>query len=179
MRKKLSALVLFTALIGGMFGVGLPMASAAPATATVHAVSAGMSAPVDAAVPEQRQVAAQQVYFHNYYESTVWVALVYYNEDYCRYNGGWATQGWYAVPFGQSVALLTMGSVHVFNFYAYSEDGQKVWDGSGATPGHTILINSSSAFLSCLTTPHPSWRSVVTRYVTTGTEPTYTYPLYA
>jgi hypothetical protein len=181
MRKKLSALVLFTALIGGIFGVGLPTASAAPAPATVHAVSVGMSAPVDAPVTGQRQAGEQEVYFHNYYESTVWVALAYYNEDYCRHNGGWATQGWYEVPFGKSVDLLTTGSLHAFNFYAYSEDGQIIWDGEdpGATPGNTILVNPSAAFLSCLTTPHAGWQSVVTRYVYTGTGPTYTYDLYA
>jgi uncharacterized membrane protein len=176
MRRKWPALVLFAALTGALFGVGLPTASAAPATTTVHAVSVGMSTPVDATVPDQHS-AAQQIYFHNYYESTVWVSLGYRDQAHCRYNGGWATQGWWPVPFGQSVRLLTT-SDQAFEFYAYSEDGQRVWDGTGATPGHTILVNRSAAFFSCLTTPHPGWDSVVTRYVYTGNQPSYTYDLF-
>ncbi|MCW2675916.1 MAG: hypothetical protein JWR70_956 [Modestobacter sp.] len=166
MRRKWSALVLFTVLSMSLFGVGFPTASAA---AAVHAVSAGESAPVNAAVPGQRPLAQlTEVHFKNYTEQTVSVAIAFEDRDLCKYNGNIGTRGWWQIPPGGGVTHVLNTAASWVDFYAHSADGRLVWDGTRGTPGVTMLTNPS-AFRSCLTYPHPGWNSVSTRYHYIGT----------
>jgi hypothetical protein len=175
MRRKWSALVLFTALSVSLFGVGLPTASAA---AAVHAVSAGESAPVNAAVPGQRPLAqVTQVHFKNYTEQTVSVAIAFEDRNLCKYNGNIGTAGWWQIPpRGGDVHVLNTAASWI-NFYAYSEDGRLIWDGAGGTRGVTMQVTIPAAFNSCLTYNHQGWKSVSTRYVNVGTGPSSTIEL--
>jgi len=129
--------------------------------------------------PASHAAAAQasdsyQLRFHNYYNQTVSVAIMY--RDYsgaCDSYGGWATKGWWNIEPGGERYVLNTRNRHVY-FYAHTPNNQYVWTGSD----HHMYVGSY-AFNSCRDIGSTSSRYVGIRHIDMGSSFTnYTFPLY-
>jgi len=157
LRLSQRRLGILAALVSLLFVVGTTTATAAPAGA---ATSQSYRTETD----QIRQPSSYQLHFHNYYKSTVSIALMY--KDYsgkCRYYGGWATAGWSNVGWDDDAYVLSTRNRYVY-YYAYSWDGAAKWSGDAA-----YIYVRTQAFKSCRDIEHASpWYQVGLKEIDMG-----------
>jgi len=110
---------------------------------------------------------AFQLHFHNYYGSTVSIALMY--RDYtgtCDQYGGWATRGWWNVATDEDKYVLNTKNRYVY-YYAYSWDGKVKWE----SDDHHMYVDPKKAFHSCRDIGTSTWDYVGLDEINMG--PTY------
>jgi len=160
-----------SALLAAVTAITLT-ATLAAGTATA-AVTPGPARPVVAA----ERADTYQLRFHNHYKSTVWVAVMYRDVNRCRDYGGYATEGWWGISWGQDLHILNTQYRYVY-FYAFSEDQAKVWQ-STSTP--FTRVRRGPTFTSCWTIDQDdTWQQVRPRLIDLGAAPgVHTYDLWA